>query len=105
LIFEEGSPVVWLLQLLLDDKLFGFTFVAKGFNNVQLQSNCKLCNLFEYDEDKQLPHVDINYARRANNMSGKQVLQNISTEPDPFKCFNLEFTSSITFSFQMVFER
>ena len=57
-ILNVDSLVKKLLQLLLDNKLFCFNFMAKDNNGILTLSQCKLLNIFDYAENKDMPLVE-----------------------------------------------
>jgi hypothetical protein len=62
-IYKEGNPIVNFLQLMLDNKLFMFNFSVTDVDGNHIKGQSKGLNLFQYQEDMEMPEVKVNITR------------------------------------------
>jgi hypothetical protein len=62
-IYKKGNPIMNLLQLMLDNKLFMFNFSVTDVDGNHVKGQSKGLNLFQYQEDMEMPEVKVNIMR------------------------------------------
>jgi hypothetical protein len=90
-ILRKNGPVERLLQMMLDNRLFAFTFLVKDFEGNPVQSRCKALNLFRFDVDKLMPQLELNLQRR-DDVEVSRALFECTELENEFASLNLDIS-------------